>query len=262
MNNDNNGKLSYCGSTTVEATVDEKLEYYVYALLDPTDNVIFYVGKGKNGRIVDHIKEAKAALKSQRKQSKKVERILKVLTDLGQIKFLILRSGLSEKNAYEVEGTMIDFLMNKDYDFSRIADLQNVQGGHHNDTNGMMTFDDMQRIVSSEPAIINDGEKILAISINSSYFPSKRDVYAAVRSCWHVDVKHAQRARYIATVFQGVIVGLYENAHWQEVMPSETPSRYEFNADQVEDQDVKDRLLYHKWMLGFGSGNPIRYNYL
>ena len=258
----NSNNLSHRGFSEqdTESAIDEKLEYYVYALLDP-DNVIFYIGKGKNGRIIDHIKEAEAALKNQSKRSEKVERILKILSDGYQVKFLMLRSGLSEKNAYEVEGMMIDFLTNQDFGFSHIADLQNVQNGHHNDINGMMNFDDMQRIVSAQPAIIKDGEKIMAISINASYFPNKRNVYAAVRYCWHVDVKHAQRARYIAAVFQGVIVGLYENAQWHEVIPHETPSRYEFNANEVESQDVKGRLLYHKWTLDFGSGNPIRYNY-
>ena len=34
--------------------------YYVYALIDPTnDNKPFYIGKGNNGRVKSHFKEAK-----------------------------------------------------------------------------------------------------------------------------------------------------------------------------------------------------------
>ena len=34
--------------------VKQKLGYYVYALVDPRDNKIFYIGKGINNRIFQH----------------------------------------------------------------------------------------------------------------------------------------------------------------------------------------------------------------
>ena len=41
---------------------DEKtqqaLGYYVYMLIDPSNNKPFYVGKGKNNRVFDHIEYA------------------------------------------------------------------------------------------------------------------------------------------------------------------------------------------------------------
>ncbi len=33
----------------------EELKYYVYTLIDPRDNKIFYVGKGKGNRVFYHI---------------------------------------------------------------------------------------------------------------------------------------------------------------------------------------------------------------
>lgn len=36
--------------------VKQKLGYYVYALADPRDNKIFYIGKGINNRIFQHCK--------------------------------------------------------------------------------------------------------------------------------------------------------------------------------------------------------------
>ena len=36
----------------------ESLAYYVYALIDPRDNRIFYIGKGKGNRIFQHAKDA------------------------------------------------------------------------------------------------------------------------------------------------------------------------------------------------------------
>lgn len=36
----------------------EELKYYVYALIDPRNNKIFYVGKGNSNRIFSHINES------------------------------------------------------------------------------------------------------------------------------------------------------------------------------------------------------------
>ena len=33
----------------------EKLNYYVYALIDPRTNKVFYIGKGKGNRIYAHV---------------------------------------------------------------------------------------------------------------------------------------------------------------------------------------------------------------
>ena len=39
--------------------VAEQLGYYVYALFDPRDNALFYVGKGVVGRVFQHAREAR-----------------------------------------------------------------------------------------------------------------------------------------------------------------------------------------------------------
>ncbi len=37
--------------------VIEKLGYYVYAYVNPFDNTIFYVGKGKGNRVLSHLED-------------------------------------------------------------------------------------------------------------------------------------------------------------------------------------------------------------
>lgn len=38
--------------------VESRLQYYVYALVDPRTDQIFYVGKGVGNRVFQHIAEA------------------------------------------------------------------------------------------------------------------------------------------------------------------------------------------------------------
>ena len=43
-------------------TTIEKIGYYVYRLIDPRNGETFYVGKGKNNRVFDHVAWAKKGL--------------------------------------------------------------------------------------------------------------------------------------------------------------------------------------------------------
>lgn len=38
-----------------KSSVIEALGYYVYCLVDPRDNRIFYVGKGRGNRVFEHV---------------------------------------------------------------------------------------------------------------------------------------------------------------------------------------------------------------
>ena len=41
----------------ISSAVAERLKYYVYLYVDPRSNRIFYVGKGKGTRVLDHLYE-------------------------------------------------------------------------------------------------------------------------------------------------------------------------------------------------------------
>ena len=46
-------------------TVIEALQYYVYCLVDPRDNKIFYVGKGYGNRVFNHAADSLNELHNQ-----------------------------------------------------------------------------------------------------------------------------------------------------------------------------------------------------
>ena len=84
----------------------EALAYYVYALVDPRDNRIFYIGKGKGNRVFQHAKDSL----NEDYQSLKLDIIRSILSEGKEVGLYILRHNLNEETAYIVESVLIDML--------------------------------------------------------------------------------------------------------------------------------------------------------
>lgn len=76
--------------------------YYVYTLSDPRDGRIFYVGKGKKGRIDQHEKDAAAGVKS-----KKCDIIREILASGMHVIKSRVSSHHGERDAYDAESRLI-----------------------------------------------------------------------------------------------------------------------------------------------------------
>lgn len=78
--------------------------YYVYALVDPRNEEVFYVGKGKGARISQHVKDV---LRGRIVNGEKCLRISRILDDGCSVREEILIDGLSEPEAYRIERGVI-----------------------------------------------------------------------------------------------------------------------------------------------------------
>ena len=94
-------------------SVIEGLKCYVYVLVDPRNNCIFYVGKGSGNRDYQH---AQAALVDD-SISLKLSTIREI-KGLGlDVKYYIIRHNLSEQEAYLVESSIIFLTIGSDWVF-------------------------------------------------------------------------------------------------------------------------------------------------
>lgn len=93
--------------------------YYVYALVDPVGGRIFYVGKGTRQRLLAHGREADLTVDEPRR-SAKVRRIHGLRAAGLEPQLDVVRHGLSEQQAFEIEAALIDCL----------PDLLNAATGH------------------------------------------------------------------------------------------------------------------------------------
>lgn len=81
--------------------VAERLGHYVYLLIDPDTNRPFYVGKGQNGRALEHL--------SERAESRKCQYIAQLAAIGKEPRVDILAHGLRDaETAFRIEAAVID----------------------------------------------------------------------------------------------------------------------------------------------------------
>lgn len=148
-------------------SVTEALKCYVYALIDPRDNRIFYIGKGTGNRVYQH---AQAAI-TEDSQSVKLSTIREI-QNLGlTVRHYIIRHNLTEHEAYLVESTIIDLLTYPAFNKENI--LTNIVSGHHQWDEGIKTDEEINILYDCPKIEPIPGDKLLLVSLNKSYNQSK-----------------------------------------------------------------------------------------
>ena len=228
----------------------EKLGYYVYLLKDPSNSEVFYVGKGKARRIFSH--EDEAIVYGDRK-IEKLERIRKIKNNGKEPERIVLRHGLSEKEALEIEAATIDLL-------ASTQKLTNLMSGHDSYERGLMSLHDIELKYLAEDAIFD--EPAMLININRSYSAvqgNPKALYEATRKHWPVDRSRASKIAIICAVYLGIIREVYIAQLWRE-SPTTVPGRSYFTGN-VATKDVRDKFI-NKSVAKYwkkGSQFPIKY---
>jgi uncharacterized protein len=232
-------------------SVAEKLNYYVYMLVDPQDEKVFYVGKGIGDRVFHH---AIAAI-MESTPSEKLDRIRAIRAQGLEVNYFMLRHGLEENEAFEVEAALIDFLS--------LSTLTNKVSGYYSDERGLMSVEDIiEKYAAPEVEII---EPVMLITINRLYRKnmSADELYDITRGYWVVGERR-KKARYGMAVYNGIIREVYEIDNWQP-MDKDLPElknkkRWFFNGKVAH--DIRGKYVggsIARYTPKKGAQNPIRY---
>ena len=89
--------------------VSERLDHYVYLLIDPRNGQTFYVGRGQKSRIFAHINEELRVDEEEDEITTKLETIREIRRAGLEPTHVIHRHGLDEPTAKEVEAALIDY---------------------------------------------------------------------------------------------------------------------------------------------------------
>lgn len=198
---------------TFSPFTQEQLGFYVYALRDPRDSHIFYIGKGQGERVLAH---ARGALTGAGDESLKSGQI-RAIHESGQaVEAFILRHGLkSNENALDTEAALLGLLALMDHNNNTMYRLTNVMGGHHERLRGVVEVSIVNSLFDAPqaPEII---DPVLLFRIPQLWTPqmSSEALYEATRGWWKLGPKR-EHARYAMAVSGGVIRGVYRITSWR-----------------------------------------------
>lgn len=227
--------------------VCEKILYYVYYLIDPRNGATFYVGKGKGNRVFQHA----MGFSEGKPKSEKISLILEILEAGLEVQYIILRHGLIEKEAFEIESAMIDYI--------GLDILTNQVNGYEAEDRGKMSPQEIIAIYNAEEVEIN--EPVIAININRLYkrgmSPDK--LYDSTRSAWKMS-RRREKAKLVLSIYRGIIREVYQVKRWNKKQLTNGTIRWEFEG-RVADNDIRNKYLAKSISkyIKHGAKNPIKY---
>lgn len=247
--------------------------FYVYALIDPRSNDVFYIGKGTGNRVFSHEMESGKTSVVEKEKIRKIQDIEK--SGLS-VKRIMVNWGLSEQEAFASEASLINL-----FNFISGNQLSNIVAGHH--IHEGLTVENFELKYGAVPLKIEEiKHNILIIKINKLYRKdmSNYEIYDAVRGMWKVSLESikSRKIQYVFAVYNGLIVGVYKPDEWHYVyenidlpqhdkMDVETFERLKnrayFICKKNNELDEEGRFYLHKSIaelkVNQSAQNPISY---
>ena len=233
--------------------LNENGEYYVYGLIDPRNDRIFYIGKGTGNRVFQHVAESD---KNPESEKEKLKIIKSIEESQKEVKHILINWGLTESEAFAAETALIN-LMN----FISANTLTNIVAGHHGC--GCLSVEEVEREYG---ATLLDSEdfrhKLLIIKINRLYnrHMNSQELYDIARGIWRADINRAKQVEYVLGVYNNLIVCCYKPDRWYKVFEcsSEKLPKHTYGTDMLR---MENRILFECDNLNTSDENQSFYLY-
>jgi hypothetical protein len=239
----------------IQPAVARKLGHYVYLYVNPLDDSVFYVGKGKGARALSHLDD--------NEKRDVAEAIREIRASGAEPRIEVLAHGLPSADvALQVEAAAIDLL--------GLPNLANAVRGWRGAKFGRMPLDELAAHYTRRKANIREPGILIRINKLYRYGMSDADLYDATRSAWKVGRRRREQAKFAFAVFEGVVREVYSITKW---LPggSTFNVRWKGRATQREDRwefvgtiataPIRDRYInrYVGHLFTQGAQNPISY---
>lgn len=246
-------------------------EYYVYGLIDPRTEKLFYIGKGTGNRVFQHVAESD---KNPESEKAKLITIKDIELSGNSVKHILINWGLTESEAFAAEAALINLV-----NYISADTLTNIVSGHHSE--GCMTVEEIEHNYGALSLLPEDfTHRTLVIKINKLYNRkmTPEELYDTVRGVWRADINKAQQVEYVLGVYNNLIVCCYKPDRWYKIgnctsdkLPkhiqnsdlSEFSNRVFFECDDIYSLDEMQKFFQYKSIERLGyiqkSQNPITY---
>jgi hypothetical protein len=237
------------GKVELPPEVIEMLGFYVYTLAAPGTQKPFYVGKGTGNRVFAH---ATAALKSPA-ESDKLSQIREILNAGQQVQYEIVRHGLSEDQALEIEATLIDYL--------GLDSLTNLVAGQDMADRGRMTVNEIIAQYAAKPVTIEEPALLIIINRLFRRNMTAAQLYDSTRGDWVLGNRR-NRARFAFAVYHGVVREVCRIEKWTSVTTkgerAKRKDRWQFTGSVATDlrHYVNGKVTSY---IKKGSQSPVLY---
>jgi len=238
----------------IPRAVASKLGYYVYLYVDPSDDSVFYVGKGKGARALSH-------LNTQERKSV-TSAIRRIRASGSEPRIDILAHGLpSEDVAFAVEAAAIDLI--------GVHNLTNAVSGRGKAKYGRTSLAQLIAHYTKRKAAITEPSILIRINKLYHFGMTEAELYDATRSAWRAG-ERKDKARYAFAVYEGIVREVYRITGWlpggstfaaqNQGRRRQRPGRWEFVGTLAEDR-VRQRYVnsYVGHLFPKGAQNPIAY---
>lgn len=237
--------------------VAEKLGAYVYLLIDPRSDMVFYVGKGRGDRAYAHALEALGQPGELRADTLKMGTIRSIHQAGLQVRIEILAHGMNDPEAFLVESAAIDLLLHhgKVAQGETAAGLSNVQRGHDRGF-GISSVEELAARYAARQVDIQD--RLILIRPSTLWWTAKNDYerYEATRKWWRMDATRRTRYGHAAAVVDGIIRMVWKIEGWED-----DPVLLRSAFIGMRDPELEARYVWSDFSqyLPVGAQNPIRY---
>tara|TARA_B110000908_G_C10111845_1_gene383439 strand:+ start:103 stop:909 length:807 start_codon:yes stop_codon:yes gene_type:complete len=225
-----------------------KLGKYVYALKDPIENVVFYVGQGRNDRLFDHFNEAEKCDKNTKK-SDKVEKILSIWKKNYDCDWFIIAHDLQNDKVMDIVESAI-------YDVSMKNSIS-LLNTNSPPKSTMLLKDEIDEF-SAE--IVNPKIPIKNVFVFSIYKALEKggDAYSSTRSSWRVTEDNRNlNLSFGIGIRNNISKGSYTIDHWKN-----KENKFEFFSKEHPDCNLFEPLYNKKWDNILEKANRSRGNYI
>ena len=221
----------------ISSLVSKNLKSYVYALCELDDHgnkSIFYVGRGKGNRCLQHAK-------GNDERADKVRELIQA----KRFTIDILRHGLDAETAEIVEATCIDLISQ--------GELTNKIRGFGT-AFGRTSLEEIRQLYQGKPIRILKEHMGLAFNLTKTYRSSMSDVelLEATRGTW-ARVPRDKNLKYAYATYNGIVKEVYEIRQW---LPAGT-QQYFYRSRHLGDERLKNRFEF----LGVLAQEEIRNRY-